>query len=142
MFSKMMELVNRTDSHPLTPPQQKDVLDYAKSLARRFHAARQIEQSEPKILDAAVRHIQESSPDLGDFVEAGWESSANDLRFVLRTVTQAMLLDDDRFAGDVAVGSLTKQFAYLDLPSDATRGSCPACNGRAASACPLRRPKR
>jgi hypothetical protein len=141
MFSKMMELVNRTDSHPLTPPQQKDVLDYAKSLARRFQAARQIEQSEPKILDAAVRHIQESPPDLGDFVEAGWESSANDLRFVLRTVTRC---SSTTTASRVTSPSAASRNSSPTSTSRRTRRarSCPVCNGRAASACPLRRPKR
>jgi hypothetical protein len=116
MYSKMMQLVNRMDSLPLTPPQQKEIVDYAKSLTQRFEVARKVEQTEKLLLDSATKYLQDHVAELSDLKDAGWVSHDQDLQFILRTVTQAMLLDDDEFARKTAVDSLSREFTFLELP--------------------------
>lgn len=122
MISRMMRLVNTSDNLYLTPPQQKDLLDYAKSLGRRFEAAQAVERAESKLIDTAVVLLQDNHPEIGDVKDAGWESHGPDLAYTLRTVTQGMLVDDEHHAGLACVGSLARQLKHLDFSDEAIKG--------------------
>ncbi|MFO0937372.1 MAG: hypothetical protein U0798_12755 [Gemmataceae bacterium] len=118
----MMRLVNSTDSMYLTPPQQRELMDYAKSLRRRFDAARKVQQTESKILDDALASVQSAHPEIGDWSDAGWESHGKDLGFALRSVVRGMLVDDLEYAGATAVNSLVRELRMLEFPPNAVRG--------------------
>lgn len=122
MISQIMRLVNSTDNLFLSPPQQKELLDYAKSLKRRFTVARLVEEAEPKILDAALLTVQNAHPEIGDWVENGWETHGTDLRFALRTIVRGMLVDDPEYAGQSAVQSLANELKFLEFPPTVARG--------------------
>ena len=122
MISRMMRLVNSTDTLFLTPPQQRELMDYAKSLRRRFEAAKKVQETEPKILDDALASVQNSHPELGDWSEAGWESFGSDMGYTLRAIVRGMLVDDLDYAGLTAVNSLIRELRLLEFPPAAVRG--------------------
>jgi hypothetical protein len=117
-----MKLVNASDNLYLSPPQQKELLDYAKSLGRRFDAAKAVEANEVKLLDSTVVLLQDNHPEIGDVKDAGWDSHGADLSFALRSIVQGMLVDDDDHAGLVAVTSLARHLKHLDFSGDAVKG--------------------
>lgn len=113
MFSRMMQLVNRTDSVYLTPPQQKDVLDYAKSVPRRFAACRAVEAAEDALVAAAVAAV--SPPP----AELGWATADADVRGLVRAVAVGMLIDDPGYAVARWADHLRKKLDFLDAPDAA-----------------------
>ncbi|MGL4422409.1 MAG: hypothetical protein ACRCZF_17195 [Gemmataceae bacterium] len=117
MFSKMMRLVNTTDNLYLTPPQQKELLDYAKSMPRRFALARSVEDMEVRLIDTAFEKLQEYHPTIGDLADAGWDTSTNDLRYAIRALVNGMLMDDDQYADGTALMHLRTVLFYYDFPT-------------------------
>jgi hypothetical protein len=117
--SRFTQLINATDSLYLTPPQQKDVLEYAKSLPRRFAALRSVEELEVRIIDLALEKFSESQPTVGDPAEAGWDSASEDLRHALRTVALGLVMDDGEYADGAAIQTLRTILNNLDWPGDA-----------------------
>jgi hypothetical protein len=119
MFSRMMKLVNATDSLHLTPPQQKDVLDYAKSLPRRFAAARAVQAAETHLVEHALKAVQAAFPELGTPLDLGWDSADDDLRLCLRAITNEMLMDDTDSADAVVLAHVRRSLGYLGVPAAA-----------------------
>lgn len=119
MFSRMMKLVNATDSLYLTPPQQKDVLDYAKSLPRRFAAARAVQAAETPLVEQALKAFQAAFPELGTPLDLGWGSADDDLRLVLRALANEMLMDDTDSAEGAVLAHLRRSLGYLGVPAGA-----------------------
>jgi len=117
MISRMMQVVNTTDSLYLTPAQQKEVLDYGRSLQRRFAACRAVEAVEDDVVEAAKEAFFEQHPNLSDITENGWENFENDQRFALRTAIQSMLLDDLSFAEQKHFRSLRRIMSFLEIPA-------------------------
>lgn len=121
MFSRMMQLVNRTDSVHLTPPQQKDVLDYAKSVPRRFAACRALEAAEDTLVERALAAV--GAADLG------WRTAEADVRGLIRAVAVGALIDDPEYAAARWGGHLARTLDFLDAPDgadavfDALRGA-------------------
>jgi Phycobilisome protein len=122
MMSRMMKTVNATDNLYLTPAQQKEMLDYARSLPRRFAAVRTVEENEQQLVAGAFEVLEENQPHYGDFSEYGWDSAATDLRLVLRTLCQAVLVDDPDLVETKILEHLRKNLTYLDLPTEAVQG--------------------
>jgi hypothetical protein len=121
MYSRMMKLINETDNLHLTPPQQKELLDYAKSLPGRFAALRQIEANEVNIVDAALEAFQQMQPTVGDLTDAGWPNAGDDLRLAVRLILIGWMMDDADYAEAKHLRTLRSQLEYLDLPADAPR---------------------
>lgn len=119
MFSRMMKLVNATDSLNLTPPQQKDVLDYARSLPRRFAAARAVQAAETQLVELALKAVQAAFPELGPPPDLGWDSADDDLRLALRAITAEMLMDDTDAAEGAALAHLRRALGFLGIPQPA-----------------------
>jgi hypothetical protein len=127
MFSRMMQLVNRTDSVHLTPPQQKDVLDYAKSVPRRFAACRALEAAEDALVDRALASA--GAADLG------WRSAEADVRGLIRAVAVGALIDDPEYAAARWGRHLARTLDFLDSP-DAADAVFDALRGAAADVLP------
>jgi Phycobilisome protein len=121
MYSKMMKLINETDNLHLTPPQQKELLDFARALPNRFAALRQIEANEVHIVDAALDAFQQLQPTVGDLADAGWPTATDDLRLAIRLIIVGWLMDDAEYAEAKHLRTLRQQLEYLDLPADAPR---------------------
>jgi hypothetical protein len=119
MFSRMMKMVNATDSLNLSPPQQKEILDYAKSLSRRFAAARAVQAAETPLVELALKAMQAACPELGTPLDLGWDSADNDLRLVLRAITNEMLMDDTDSAEHAVLAHLRRSLGYLGVPASA-----------------------
>jgi hypothetical protein len=115
MISRMMQLVNTTDSLYLTPAQQKEVLDYGRSMARRFEACRAVEAIEDDVVEAAKESFFEHHPNLADLPENGWDTFESDQRLALRTAVQAMLLDDTAFPEQKQFRSLRRTLGFLEI---------------------------
>jgi hypothetical protein len=111
----MMQLVNTTDSLYLTPAQQKEVLDYGRSLARRFEACRAVQAIEDDVAEAARDAFFEQHPNLADLPDNGWDTFDADQRLALRTVVQAMLMDDPAFPEQKQFRSLRRTLGFLEL---------------------------
>lgn len=119
MFSRLLKTVNTTDNLYLTPPQQKDVLDYAKSLPRRFAAARAVQAAETQLVELALKALEASFPELGTPLDLGWDSADDDLRLCLRAVTNEMLMDDTDSADAAVLAHLRRALGYLGVPRGA-----------------------
>lgn len=116
MLSRMMRLINATDSLHLTPPQQREVLDYAKSLPARFQAARAVEELEPDIAARALAEWEQAHPELGPAAEFGWPEAAGDLGTVVRAAALGLLMDDPNYAEARAAATLRAALGFLDVP--------------------------
>lgn len=117
MFSRLMKTVNATDNMYLTPAQQKDVLDYAKSLPRRFAAARAVQTAETPLVEQALKAFQAAFPELGTPLDLGWDSADDDLRLVLRALANEMLMDDTDSADGAVLAHLRRSLGYLGVPA-------------------------
>jgi hypothetical protein len=137
MYSRLMKVINATDSLPISPDDQRQLLDYAKSLPKRFQVMRLVESREQDIAEAAIEQMQELYPNFEYYHENGWEKGVRDLGLVLRCNVQAMLMDDVEVNKDKLLSwfrtlnenlSLSPQFVrdcYTAL-LEACRGMLPA----------------
>jgi hypothetical protein len=121
MFSRMMKLVNQTDSLYLSANQQKQLLDYGASLGRRFAAIRSLERQENAIVELALQAWQQAHAELGTPEEFGWDSAENDLRLVLRSLAISHLMDDLDYAEARVLRHLRRTLEFADVPADAIR---------------------
>jgi hypothetical protein len=121
MYSRMMKLINETDNLHLSPPQQKELLDFAKALPGRFAALRQVEANELQIVDAALDAFQQLQPTVGDLADAGWPNAGDDLRLAVRLILIGWMMDDLEYAEAKHLRTLRQQLEYLDFPADAPR---------------------
>ena len=121
MFSRMMKLVNQTDSLYLSASQQKELLDYTASLSRRFSAIRALERQEGEIVELTLQAWQQAHADLGTPDDFGWSSSENDLRLVLRSLAIGHLMDDVDYAETRVLRHVRRTLEFADVPSDAIR---------------------
>jgi hypothetical protein len=119
MFSRMMQTVNRTDSQYLSPPQQKEVLEYAKGLPARFKAARAVEELEADIAAKALAEWEAAHPELGTAAEFGWPEAVADLRGVIRAAVLGLLMDDTDYAETRAALTLRRALGFLDVSAAA-----------------------
>lgn len=119
MFSRLMQTVNRTDNQYLTPPQQKDVLDYAKGLPARFKAVRAVEELEAEIAAKALAEWEAAHPELGVAADFGWPEAVGDLRLVVRAAALGALMDDTDYAEARAASTLRRALGFLELPAGA-----------------------
>lgn len=122
MFSRMMQLVNQADSQYLSPPQQKDVLEYARSLPGRFKAARAVEAREAELAARALAAWEQAHPEMGSAADFGWPEAAADLRLVLRAAALGVLMDDPDYADARAGATLRRTLGFLDVSAGATDG--------------------
>jgi hypothetical protein len=118
--SRIVQTVNQADSQHLNPNQQKDVLDYARSMPTRFTAARAVQESEAEIAARVLNEWEQSHPELGSAADLGWPEAAADLRVVVRTAALAMLMDDPDHSEARAAGTLRRTLEFLDVPTGAS----------------------
>lgn len=122
MISTLMQILNRTDSLIPTPQQQKELLDYGKSIAPRFAALRAIQQQEDRIVELTLTAWQQAFSDLGDPADYGWTSADADLRGAIRSITLGMVLDDLHYAEQTCLLTLRRTLEYAEIPADAIHG--------------------
>lgn len=115
MFSQMMRLINSTDSLYLNPAQQKQLLDYTRSLPKRFKAARAVEQKEDELCRDCVARLRARFPEFDGRHEAAWDKAHRDMQLVLRYNVQGMLMDDPDIATDKLLGWLRTLLASLGM---------------------------
>jgi hypothetical protein len=129
MFSRMMQMVNDNDSLHLSTHQQKELLDYAKSLPRRFAAVRSLEANESKVIARCLEAFADAQPGLGEPAEWGWESAEDDLRACLRAIAQGVLMDDPDYpeARSFAHLRATLGFYEVSAAGDLFGGLWTAC---------------
>ncbi|MBL8794011.1 MAG: hypothetical protein JNM56_08900 [Planctomycetia bacterium] len=121
MYSRLMKTVNRTDNLYLTPEEQNELLDYARSLPRRFEAARLIEAREQTIVAQCYERLRDLYPQFEHYHKDGWDKGYRDTQLVLRYNVQAMLMDDPDIAVDKLFGWLRTLLAGLDLTPQLVR---------------------
>ncbi|WP_439627330.1 hypothetical protein [Gemmata sp.] len=120
MSSRIVQTVNQADSQYLNPNQQKDVLDYARSLPARFTAARAVQEAEGEIASRVLKEWEQSHPELGPAADLGWPEAAADLRVVVRAAALGVLMDDPDYAEARAAGTLRRTLEFLDVPTGAS----------------------
>ena len=122
MFSRMMQLVNRFDSLHPTPAQQKELLDYAKSVRPRFAALRAVQAGEDRIVELSLHAWQQAFPDLGEPADFGWPTADADLRGAVRAIAMGTVLDDPEFAETSVLLTFRRTLDYADVPAEAVHG--------------------
>lgn len=118
MFSQMMKTINATDNLYLNPQQQKEILDYARSLLQRFATIRSIQQHETAIVETTLKLVVEADTSMTDMDEWGWTSAEADLRLTLRAMSTGILMDDSEYAEHKSIHHLNQMFNLLDFPID------------------------
>lgn len=121
MFSRMMQTLNATDNLYLTPAQQKDMLDYARSLPKRFAAARVIQDAEPTIIAATLERFGQKQPTLADLAGFGWDTATDDLTLALRAIVQGVLMSDPTMADAKVLTWLRQVLGHWDFSPEAIR---------------------
>lgn len=100
MYSRVMKLLNESDGRYLTPAEQAVVLEYARSLPKRFQAARQVEGVEQDAIDQSLAALKRLYPKFADLHPQAWEKATRDMQLVGRFAVQGMLADDLELPAD------------------------------------------
>ncbi len=98
MYSRLLKIVNNTDSRYLNAEEQAAVLKYAASLPARIDAAKHAERVEGEAIRLTIQAIKRRFPKFESYHERGWEKGVRDMQLVLRYAVQAMILDDPEAA--------------------------------------------
>lgn len=94
MYSRIMTVINASDSRYLTAPEQEQLLAYAASLPKRLQAARAVEQKEDEIVNRVIVEMKKRYPNFPALHERAWEKGFRDVQLVLRYIVQGMIVDD------------------------------------------------
>jgi len=94
MYSRMMQIVNASDSRYLTPPEQEQVLAYCGTMPKRLQAARQVEQLEATLVNQVIGEMKKRYANFANLHDRAWDKSYRDIQLVLRYLVQGMLMDD------------------------------------------------
>jgi hypothetical protein len=94
MTTRLNKLATAADGRYLSPEERRQVLDYTGSLPRRLDASDAIEQKEEAVLRSVVEEMQKKYPNFAKYHDQGWARQFRDMQLVLRSVVQAMIIDD------------------------------------------------
>ncbi|MGL6076460.1 MAG: hypothetical protein ACRC8S_20085 [Fimbriiglobus sp.] len=120
MLSRMMQTINRSDNLYLSPKEQKEILQYARSIPGRFAAVRALQAEEVRIVSRALAALGESEYLAVSLEAQGWTSAVDDLKLILRTIALAVLTEDEQVLETRVLSHLRRKLRYLDFPHDAT----------------------
>jgi hypothetical protein len=129
MYSRMMKTVNATDNMYLSPQEQGSLLEYTRSLPKRFEAARLVQAKEMEIVEHCYEQLRRMYPNFERYHKHGWDKGYRDTQLVLRYNVQGMLMDDAEIATDKLFGWLRTLFAGLDLTPNLVRDTFAALAG-------------
>jgi len=99
-YSRLLKVVNNSDSRYLDASEQNEVLSYASSIPARLDTMRQTERLEAEVVREAIDQIRRRYPRFEMFHERGWEKGVRDMQLILRQIVQSMLLDDSEVGED------------------------------------------
>ncbi|MBY0522996.1 MAG: hypothetical protein K2R98_06340 [Gemmataceae bacterium] len=100
MYSRMMQIINASDSRYLTAQEQEQVMAYCASMPKRFQVSRLVEQKETEIVNQVIAELKKRYANFPNLHDRAWEKGFRDLQLVLRYIVQGMLMDDLDMAAD------------------------------------------
>ena len=98
MYSRLLKIVDSTDSRFLNAEEQAAVLQYAASIPARIEASKHAERIEGEAVRVTIQHIRRRYPKFEAYHQRGWDKGARDLQLIFRYAVQAMILDDPEVA--------------------------------------------
>ncbi len=137
MYSRMMQIVNASDSRYLNAGEHDQILAFCTSMPKRLQAAKQVEQKEVDIVNLVIAEMKKRYANFPNLHDRAWEKGFRDIQLVLRYNVQGMLMDDLDMASEkllfwfrtiVAAVGMTPRFMSdtYTLLRDACRQRLPA----------------
>lgn len=96
MNPRYLKIVAECDNRYPTPEEEQELVEFARSVPRRFEVARLVEKVEQEAVKHCIDETKKRYPNFAGHHEFAWAKAFRDVQLTVRTNVQAMLVGDMR----------------------------------------------